>query len=545
MLQVDNTDTTNQLLALVVKSQLGTTSTDISPAMNATVASLLYSPPFTPSTACRSINILFFLSLVFSLAAALFGILARQWLREYIKWNSPLSSPRENILVRQIRIEAWESWRVPATISAVPVLLEVAMILFLAGILILLWTLDDIVASAITVFIAMLVGKFFAFTVLPVVFKHCPYKSPTAWACIATFNAMGDLLIYCVRSCKMHLQALILGWSNRLDSLSLGSHMRGLLSLGVRPSAGPQDSAAWPFRSKSWRERDTEGCLATRIRANGRTHKHDEIRNAARLELAKELIPIAEDGTLTEDPMSVDIPEEAINTFLFDLAQSAYILRALSWVQRSSEDVRVDTYLDQCADFIHLDDPEDDLEVNGFRCNPAAVVNWCILWSFCTGNLSQPLLSLFPARQDATLIRGAAGISISNDDVVVERGDKIADLDLSPSGWHLIPTFARMVAADIRDAIHVSATSEWPHDVKRVVELFRMLRSLIADDLESHSTWYLDILESILSSDFFDRCAPGFRSEVFQVACELTKINLVLNEKRLSMTHRSVKVSRT
>ena len=37
-----------------------------------------------------------FISLILSLAAALFSILARQWIREYLKWRSPLSEPRKN-----------------------------------------------------------------------------------------------------------------------------------------------------------------------------------------------------------------------------------------------------------------------------------------------------------------------------------------------------------------------------------------------------------------------------------------------------------------
>ncbi|EKM52158.1 uncharacterized protein PHACADRAFT_46463, partial [Phanerochaete carnosa HHB-10118-sp] len=139
---------------------------------------------FSPSTASRWINILFFLSLIFGLAAALFSILAKQWIREYLKWNSPLALPRENILVRQLRIEAWEDWQVSSVLSSIPILLELAMAFFLAGVVILLWTLDDIVARIITVFASLFLGAFATFTVMPIVSKRCPYKSPTAWACL-------------------------------------------------------------------------------------------------------------------------------------------------------------------------------------------------------------------------------------------------------------------------------------------------------------------------------------------------------------------------
>ncbi|EKM61824.1 uncharacterized protein PHACADRAFT_84717, partial [Phanerochaete carnosa HHB-10118-sp] len=143
--------------------------------------SFLDSPPFIPSASARWINSLFFISLVLSLAAALLGILAKQWIREYMQWNSPLAAPRENVLVRQMRFEAWEAWNVAATISAVPALLEVAMILFLVGMIILLWTLDDVVAICVTAATAAFLLVVSAFTILPVLFHRCPYRSPTAW----------------------------------------------------------------------------------------------------------------------------------------------------------------------------------------------------------------------------------------------------------------------------------------------------------------------------------------------------------------------------
>lgn len=138
MLVEDDSATTNQLLALCVSTQLRSTGTVIPSTVNSTLVSLLDIAPFVPSTTVRSINILFFLSPVLSLAAAFFGILAKQWLREYLKWNSALPLPRENILVRQDLIEVWEAWNVAATISSIPALLELAMVLFLSEIVILL-----------------------------------------------------------------------------------------------------------------------------------------------------------------------------------------------------------------------------------------------------------------------------------------------------------------------------------------------------------------------------------------------------------------------
>ncbi|EKM52133.1 uncharacterized protein PHACADRAFT_58701, partial [Phanerochaete carnosa HHB-10118-sp] len=85
MLQADNTDTTNQLLAISVATQLRTAGTVVADTLNQTLTTFsdTLTTPFSPSTASRWINALFFLSLIFGLAAALFSILAKQWIREY------------------------------------------------------------------------------------------------------------------------------------------------------------------------------------------------------------------------------------------------------------------------------------------------------------------------------------------------------------------------------------------------------------------------------------------------------------------------------
>ncbi|KIP03848.1 hypothetical protein PHLGIDRAFT_76953, partial [Phlebiopsis gigantea 11061_1 CR5-6] len=147
LLQPDSSDITNALLAYGFSSQIGQLS---SPGeIKSTISSIVSSSQFDVSNSSRWINSLLFISLVLSLAAALFGILAKQWLREYLMWNSSLGAPRENVLVRQVRFEAWVAWNVAATISIIPALLELAMILFLVGIVVLMWTLDDIVAIAV------------------------------------------------------------------------------------------------------------------------------------------------------------------------------------------------------------------------------------------------------------------------------------------------------------------------------------------------------------------------------------------------------------
>ncbi|OCH90790.1 hypothetical protein OBBRIDRAFT_730174, partial [Obba rivulosa] len=71
-------------------------------------------------------------------------------------------------------------WRVPEILSLLPILLLASLVLFFTGLIILLWTLNDIVAAISTALISCLF-IFFAFsTIAPSLWLDCPYKSPQA-----------------------------------------------------------------------------------------------------------------------------------------------------------------------------------------------------------------------------------------------------------------------------------------------------------------------------------------------------------------------------
>lgn len=126
MLQEDNEQTNKHLLARI-STQLESFS--LTPGFaNATRLGAL-PPSFTPSRAALWINALWFLSLIFSLSAAFFGIRVRQWLREYMQWCAALAHPRENVHLRQIRFIDFQRWRVFGSIS---VILKLALVLFVS-----------------------------------------------------------------------------------------------------------------------------------------------------------------------------------------------------------------------------------------------------------------------------------------------------------------------------------------------------------------------------------------------------------------------------
>ena len=82
-----------------------------------------------------------------------------------------------------MRFEAWERWRVVACIGAVPAFLELALVLFLVGLLIFVPLFaEHSFTAVVSVAIAITLVIVVTLTILPVFYRMCPFQSPTGWA---------------------------------------------------------------------------------------------------------------------------------------------------------------------------------------------------------------------------------------------------------------------------------------------------------------------------------------------------------------------------
>ena len=180
-LQTNYAQTTVQLLSVLVLD--AGASAGAKPLLADTAASLPQSlAPFQAPSLFVAVNALWFLSLVFSLASALLGLVAKQWCREYLRWHSVLSSADVNILLRQMRFESWEEWHVPELLTMIPALLEVALITFFAGLVVFSWTLQPTIFVCVIIPVGSVLVGTFAQKILPIFYRLCPYKTPTCWA---------------------------------------------------------------------------------------------------------------------------------------------------------------------------------------------------------------------------------------------------------------------------------------------------------------------------------------------------------------------------
>ncbi|KAK1220489.1 hypothetical protein PQX77_016739 [Marasmius sp. AFHP31] len=184
--------------------------------------------PFEISTSVVCINVLWFLSLVIALVDALFALLCKQWLREHSR-HTHTRTPNEALALRWLRNQSLERWHVPTILASLPMLLELALFLFLAGLLELLRTRHPIlfgIATGVIVLTAlfyigttiipsvniirqalqvtpalryMRTGKVTAYPPvdfimsLPTLEYTCPLKSPQAWATFRCFKFISGI----------------------------------------------------------------------------------------------------------------------------------------------------------------------------------------------------------------------------------------------------------------------------------------------------------------------------------------------------------------
>lgn len=179
-LQEDFTETSAQLLGRIASGLANGTLDNTTPYHSPPMS------PFTPTLCNVTINILWFLSLVLSLTAALLGMMVKKWLREYQTTDS--ESPEDAIWLRQIRYATFVGWKVPILIGTLPVLLELAIISFMIGLVTLLWTLHMAVAIVVSGAVAAAFVVVSTATVLPALYPGCPYKSPIAWGFVLLWD---------------------------------------------------------------------------------------------------------------------------------------------------------------------------------------------------------------------------------------------------------------------------------------------------------------------------------------------------------------------
>ncbi|KAF7321791.1 hypothetical protein MKEN_00700900 [Mycena kentingensis (nom. inval.)] len=161
----DATEQTNVLLLQLIALQSNTSVTP-TPA------------PQQHNSQMHVVNGLWLAALACSLSTALISMLAKQWLQAYVPTSS--GSPRHRARQRQERYLHFRAWHVPEIINALPILLHVALLLFFAGLVVLLWSADLAITLSTWTIVACAYAFYVSSIAIPLIYPECPYKHSIA-----------------------------------------------------------------------------------------------------------------------------------------------------------------------------------------------------------------------------------------------------------------------------------------------------------------------------------------------------------------------------
>jgi hypothetical protein len=166
--------------------------------MALTDAPAAISDSFHVNSSIICINMLWFLSLTLALVSALFAILVQQWLREYKNYPVRLSL-KERVCLRQLRYDSLNRWGIPTIISGISSMLQLALFLYLSGIVVLLWTIETLVAAVLTAVIGTFFASYAMTCLLPIFYTTCPYKSSLAWGISLVPRHVFSTMLFSIR----------------------------------------------------------------------------------------------------------------------------------------------------------------------------------------------------------------------------------------------------------------------------------------------------------------------------------------------------------
>lgn len=196
------------------------------------------------------INALWFSSLVCTLSASFIAVMIKQWLHQYTKGISGVS--REAARLRQHRYESLHQWRVPQIIMVLPILLQVSLFLFLAGVVILLWNIHPIVATCASSLFGLLLLFTVITTILPAFRMDCCYLSPQAMGIFTYSQLIGRFLVSSLSSVAARLSAICEAGSRDVSRMKKRCcrRMLRLLTKAIRQLGRWSSWPSWEIRER-------------------------------------------------------------------------------------------------------------------------------------------------------------------------------------------------------------------------------------------------------------------------------------------------------
>ncbi|CAA7264764.1 unnamed protein product [Cyclocybe aegerita] len=181
-LNPEPSDTTVLLLSQI-SQQLGLLSTNTSSIPVSPPLLILDQDSFSPPISAIICNVLWFLSLGFSLVSALSATLVEQWTRHYLQSSHSKPTPQDRARISAYLYQGVEKYRMAAIVETIPLLLHISLFLFFAGLIAFLIPVNRGLEFLVLVMLLICCLLYIFITALPIFRLSSPY-----WTPLSTFS---------------------------------------------------------------------------------------------------------------------------------------------------------------------------------------------------------------------------------------------------------------------------------------------------------------------------------------------------------------------
>ncbi|KZT04555.1 uncharacterized protein LAESUDRAFT_761111 [Laetiporus sulphureus 93-53] len=157
-----------------------------------TTPSLSASRVFKPTPSALRVNGFWFASLVISVSTAFLAILAKQWLLGVTESLSPDLEMRAR--QHQHRLGNMEKWKMSVVLAVIPVLLHLSLLLFFAGLIDFLWSINFSIAIVSAGLAGVTVLFYFATHLTSIIWLSSPYRTSLTSLGLALFDMIRIVL---------------------------------------------------------------------------------------------------------------------------------------------------------------------------------------------------------------------------------------------------------------------------------------------------------------------------------------------------------------
>ncbi|KAG8810091.1 hypothetical protein FRC19_004787, partial [Serendipita sp. 401] len=131
---------------------------------------------FVADSLDRWVNGLWFTSLSLSLSTALFSVLIKQWIQNYV--STLTGDVRGRVRTRQFRYNGLEQWYIRGIIGLLPVMMHASLFIFFIGLVIFLKALDHIITWVVLCLAGISYLAYLASNIFPMRYLNCPFRTP-------------------------------------------------------------------------------------------------------------------------------------------------------------------------------------------------------------------------------------------------------------------------------------------------------------------------------------------------------------------------------